>query len=166
MPAAQTVSACAPLLQAGTGFGSIGGLVSRWRSDVAEALSLVDRFPALIEHHVRMNSDGGRLLNCGQTFGEWAADLPRNPRKQGEGAAAACVVALQHRLAAHLLPAHHPMLCRPLLLRFAGIAIAAMYSAAPALERIRQEQEEALVAAYAAREAELAAAKTGLTGGD
>ncbi len=73
--------------QAGSGFGFLGGLISRWRSDVAEALSLVDRFPVLIEHHVRMNSDGGRLLNCGQTFTEWAADLPRNPRKQGKGCA-------------------------------------------------------------------------------
>ncbi|KAL4452325.1 hypothetical protein ABPG75_007987 [Micractinium tetrahymenae] len=107
---------------AGSGFGFVGGLVSRWRSDTAEALLMVDRFPALMEHHVRMNSDGGRLLNCGQTFGEWAADLPRNPRKQ-------------------------------------GIVIAAMYSAAPALERIRQEQEDAVVAAYAAREAERAAGK-------
>lgn len=32
-----------------------------------------------------------------------------------------------------------------------------MYSAAPALDRIRQEKEEALVAAYAAREAEAVA---------
>jgi hypothetical protein len=45
----------------------------------------------------------------------------------------------------------------------AGIAIAAMYSAAPALARIRQEQEEALIAAYAGREAaaETAAAADG-----
>jgi hypothetical protein len=45
----------------------------------------------------------------------------------------------------------------------AGIAIAAMYSAAPALARIRQEQEEALIAAYAGREAaaETAAAAAG-----
>ena len=39
----------------------------------------------------------------------------------------------------------------------AGIAIAAMYSATPALERLRQEEEDALVAMYVARQAELAA---------
>ena len=33
----------------------------------------------------------------------------------------------------------------------AGLAVAAMYSASPAIERIRQEQEEALVAAYVER---------------
>ena len=35
--------------QAGSGFGFIGGLVSRWRTDVAEALILCQKFPLLIE---------------------------------------------------------------------------------------------------------------------
>ena len=40
----------------------------------------------------------------------------------------------------------------------AGHVIAAMYSAAPALERIHQEQEDALVTAYATRDAATATA--------
>ncbi|PSC72151.1 prolyl-tRNA synthetase [Micractinium conductrix] len=109
----------------GTGFGFIGGLVSTWRTDAHEVLLLTRKFPALIEHHVRISEAGHELE--GRTFDEWAADLARSPRKQ-------------------------------------GIAIAAMYSAAPALDRIRQESEDALVAAYCAREAEVAAASAGSTG--
>lgn len=102
----------------GSGFGFVGGLVSRWRTDTAEALHLVDMFPRLMEHHVRVGECGRELE--GRDFGEWARNLRSSPRKQ-------------------------------------GVLIAAMYSAAPALDRIRQEKEEALVAAYAAREAEAVA---------
>ncbi|GAB4824235.1 hypothetical protein N2152v2_011281 [Parachlorella kessleri] len=104
--------------QAGSGFGFIGGLVSRWRTDVAEALILCQKFPMLIEHHARI-SEVGRELEV-QSFADWSKDMRWNPRKL-------------------------------------GIAIAAMYSAAPALERLRQEEEDALVAMYVARQAEFAA---------
>ena len=51
-------------------------------------------------------------------------------------------------------PPPTPFLPSFLSISRAGLLIQAMYSAAPALDRIRQEQEEALVAAYTAKEAE------------
>lgn len=41
-----TAAACP---QGGSGFGFVGGLVSRWRTDVAEALQLSRQYPLLIE---------------------------------------------------------------------------------------------------------------------
>lgn len=110
--------------------------------------------PALAQHHVRVGECGRELE--GRDFGEWARNLRSSPRKQGErcrsgqrraasGAAAACA------------PSVVTCTAFPLPLPLSGVLIAAMYSAAPALDRIRQEKEEALVAAYAAREAEAVA---------
>eukprot|EP00887_Chlorella_sp_A99_P005229 scaffold1.g5229.t1 len=67
-------------------FGAVGGVVSRWRTDVADALLTVDRFPRLIEHHLRAGE--ARFELEGQSFEAWRADLRRNPRKQGHVVAA------------------------------------------------------------------------------
>lgn len=117
-------------------------------------------------------SEAGHELE-GRTFDEWAADLARSPRKQGELGArgrdvsAGCRHCADGRCPAPTdqLPGHQAFLLPyPPSPDAAGIAIAAMYSAAPALDRIRQESEDALVAAYCAREAEVAAASAGSTG--
>lgn len=84
------------------------------------------------------------------SFAEWRADLGRSARKQG-ALALATPSCQPHPFAAwpHSRPCTPPYFPTPI----AGIAIAAMYSAAPALERIRQEEEDAIVAAYASGEA-------------
>lgn len=91
----------------GSGFGFVGGLVHRWRTDVREAQDAVDEFPRLMEHHLRL-ADPDTLRKV--TFEEWRRRLRVDPVTQGH-------------------------------------AIAALYSAAPAMQRIREMREEDIVTA-------------------
>lgn len=91
----------------GSGFGFIGGLVHRWRTDVREAQDAVEEFPKLMEHHLRLAvPENLRKI----PFEEWRRMLHNDPVTQGYG-------------------------------------IAALYSAAPAIQRIREMREEEIVAA-------------------
>lgn len=99
-------------LQCGSGIGFVGGLVHRWRTDVAEALHVTRQYPRLIEARRRCCAlacncrcatrltgpppprkfallqhhvrlyESGRELRK-QSFEEWSRDLHRSPRKQG-----------------------------------------------------------------------------------
>lgn len=96
---------------AGAGFGFMGGLVHRWRTDCRESKDAFAEFPELMEHHLRQADPAGlRII----PFEEWKKELPWNVVRQ-------------------------------------GYAVAALYSASPAIQRIREMREEELIAAMAAR---------------
>ena len=67
-------------MQAGTGFGFVGGLVHRWRTDSHSALHLFQLYPELFEFH-------SKLLEprqfAGVEFKEWAKDVHTCRAKQG-----------------------------------------------------------------------------------
>ena len=64
----------------GAGFGFVGGLVHRWRTDTAEAAEAFAEFPELMEHHLRL-SDPSALKSIG--YDAWRRSLAGSPVKQG-----------------------------------------------------------------------------------
>jgi hypothetical protein len=76
---------CAPLLGpvvpflVGSWVGFTAGVAQRWVFDSQEACDAIQRYPQLMEHHVRhVKSDALE----GLTWDEWRADLPANRYKQ------------------------------------------------------------------------------------
>lgn len=96
---------------AGAGFGFMGGLIHRWKTDMREAREACCEYPGLMEHHLKQ-VDPASLKRM--TFAEW---------KQG----LSCDFVSQ------------------------GFAIAALYAASPAIQRIRELREEEIIVAAAAR---------------
>ena len=96
---------------AGAGFGFIGGLVHRWRTDVHEAKEACNEYPELMTHHLQQ-ADPAALKKM--TFEQWKQGLSCDAIRQ-------------------------------------GFASAALYSASPAIQRIRELREEEIIAATAAK---------------
>ena len=120
---------------------------------------MVRAYPRLLEHHLRLCGEAKHELDQ-QTFAQWAADLERSARKQGAAVAARSGPAWARWQRAHMWggvavprrstgPCRHPLEWAPRA-PHAGLAMVAMYAAAPALERIEKEREEAIVAAACA----------------
>jgi hypothetical protein len=90
----------------GAGFGFVGGLVHRWRTDVGEAKEAIECYPELMEHHLRTTEP---QLMKKITFDEWKVGV-----------------------------------CQGNIVN-QGHAIAALYSASPAIQRIREMKEESII---------------------